>query len=79
MLVRYLRRWPIIETALGECPVFAGDRADRERIIWSRMRLMAQWLALLSVTLEFGDMSYLTLSWLLDSDISYLTRQLAAR
>ena len=36
MLVRYLRRWPNIETALGECPVFAGDRADRERMIWSQ-------------------------------------------
>ena len=36
MFVRYIRRWPNIETALGECPVFAGDRADRERLIWSQ-------------------------------------------
>ena len=26
MLAHRLRRWPNIETALGECPVFAGDK-----------------------------------------------------
>ena len=28
MLVHRLRRWSNIETALGECPVFAGKTAD---------------------------------------------------
>ena len=28
MVAHRLRRWPNIETALGECPVFAGNVAD---------------------------------------------------
>ena len=40
MLAHRLRRWPNIETALGECPVFAGKLSGVLRVLLLRVVIL---------------------------------------